>query len=121
MILALVATLALLGILSWGAYVVYHWRAAAMQNESRGRTMEATEGILTDGARSDAARTSEENRVALGRENYDRTMDEAEKKDEATRDWRNAPVPDSVRRAARERRLARERSAGVDGKSDEGR
>jgi hypothetical protein len=121
MLLALLAALVLLGLMSLGGYQVFQWRAAAMQNEARGRTMTATEGILSDAAKSDADRTGVENRVASGRAQYDKTMSEAENNDEATHDWRNAPVPDSVRRAAHERRLTRERSASDGGKSGEGR
>lgn len=111
MIASLIATVAMVLLVVWGGFTVYKWRQGAMQNEARGRTMTATEGLIQDGSQADAGRRGQEATVTGARFTYDTTMTEAENNDEATRNWRNAPVPDSVRRAAKARRLARERSA----------
>lgn len=90
-------------------------RNRAAVGDQRGTKIEATAGTIADGAQADTRRAERDTGTAQGAQQFTITMQEAERNEPATRNRADTPVPDSVRDAFRARRLARERSAGVQG------
>lgn len=95
--------------LLWGYNTVMDWREAAQVNEQRGAKIEATDGIITDGAKADADRNDDNNAVNTGRDTYNTAKEEAKRNEPETAVRADRTVPASVRNAFRARRLARER------------
>lgn len=88
---------------------VLDWKEGAEANEVAGRTMKATSGILNDGQKSSEDRNNVDTGVLAGRHNYNETYEEANRNEPETAARSDRAVPDSVRNAFRERRIARER------------
>ena len=95
-------------------------REAAAQGELDKGKLETTEGVLQDSDAADEERGQFDNVVGSARNTYNNRIEEAERHEPETRNRADRAVPDSVRRAYRERRLARERLVG-DGVGDEAR
>lgn len=89
---------------------VLDWKEGAEQNEARGRTMEATSGIINDGVRADEDRSVTDDAIADGRDTFNTTTQRDRNNEPQTASRDSAAVPASRLRAFRERRLARERS-----------
>ena len=96
------------GILFAGQKVL-DWKQAASSNEQRGRTMEATSGITSDGAKADEDRAQADAGIASGRDNFNNATDEDRRNEPETAVRDDRAVPSSRLRAFRDRRLARER------------
>lgn len=110
MILAIVAAILMAAAISWGTNDLITLRHAAEQNEQRGGVMVATQGGLADTARIDQEQEAFNAGVLAGRDAFKQSKQEAQRHDPATATRAVAAVPDSLRNAYRERRLARERS-----------
>lgn len=110
LILALVLGAA---ILAFGLWINNLQNKAALADQ-RGKVIEATVGVTEDGAKDDAQRAKVETGVTTGREEFKATTEKAKRDEPATAARADRPVPASVRNAYRARRLARERSAGIE-------
>ena len=100
----------LLGVgLLFAGQKVLDWKAAADQNEARGRTLESTSGITADGAKADEDRDKTDAGVAAGRDDFNNSTEEDRRNEPETAVRDTGNVPASRMRAFRERRLARER------------
>ena len=95
--------------LLWGYNTVMDWREAAQVGEQRGAKIEATDGIINDGAQADADRTDTDTAIGTGRDVYHTAKEEAKRNEPETAERADRNVPSSVRNAFRSRRLARER------------
>lgn len=109
LILALIIGAAVL----FGVQKVLDWREAAQQNEQRGRTITATSGIINDGSKADADRTTTDTGISQGRQEFHDNQQEAKRNEPETAARADRAVPASVRNNFRARRLARERSGCV--------
>lgn len=95
---------------------------AAAQNEQRGQVLTNTSQGVADGVDIDDFKAGVETGLAAGKEAFQTSKREAIRNEPETAARADRPVPDSVRRAYRERRLARERlgcAAGECGKDDQ--
>ena len=95
--------------LLFGAQTVLDWKQAAQQNEQRGRTMEATSGIVKDDSKNEAQRLVIDVGLLEGRARFNQQLEEDNRNEPETAARGTRNVPDSRLRAFRERRLARER------------
>lgn len=100
-------------LLLYGAQKVLSWKEAAEQNETRGRTLQSTSGILGDGKKADEDRAQVDTGVTAGKQQFDNDYKEAKANEPATAARADRLVPKRVRDAYRTRRLARERSGCV--------
>jgi hypothetical protein len=110
MIMALVATLICAVLISVGTQHYLNLREAAAQNEVRGRTMQATSGIIADTNVAREQRVKVDVGVSDARAAYQTQLEQAKRNEPTLRDRDDRPVPDSLRELAHKRRLARERS-----------
>jgi len=93
----------------YGAQTVFDWKEAAAENERRGRTMEATSGIIKDDGKNEAQRLVIDVGLLEARARFNQQLEEDNRNEPETAARGARPVPDSRLRAFRERRLARER------------
>ena len=105
----LIIAVAVGALLLFAGNKVLEWKAGAEQNESRGRTMEATSGITADGAKADADRGKTDAGLSAGRDTFNNATEEDRRNEPETAARDDRGVPASRLRAFRERRLARER------------
>jgi len=91
----------------------------AAVGEQRGTKIETTAGTVADGVQADARRAERDTGTTQAATVFERTIVEVEREPTA-RDRADTPVPDRVRDAFRERRLARERSARLQGADAQG-
>ena len=110
---ALACTVIMAILLTLGGQTVLEWREAAHQNAQRGTTMNTTAGVLADNAAAREDTKRDEANTESARVIYHEKVIEVVRNEPATADWRDLPVPDSMRALARERRLARDRSGRV--------
>lgn len=82
---------------------------AAGQNEQRGAVIENTSAGIADGVEIDMERARLDALMASNRDDFQRAKTEAKRNEPETATRATRAVPDSVRAAFRERRLARER------------
>lgn len=82
---------------------------AAEQNEQRAGVLANASAGIEDGVDIDAFLSSNQVVIGTGRNNFQRAKQEAIRNEPETADRADRAVPDSVRRAYRERRIARER------------
>lgn len=82
---------------------------AAAQNELRGGVLESASAGVEEGQRIDDHQAEIDSGLAQGRERFNNVISEAETHEPQTASRAATRVPDSVRNAYRERRLARER------------
>ena len=114
-------TIKLLIAIAIGAAILYgiqyigSLQQKAAVGEQRGAVIETTSGVLEDGRQSEQQRVRVEVDVTAAREQFQRDIEEARNNEPETRSNADVRNPDSVLRAARARRLARERSAGDQG------
>ena len=108
--LKLVVCLLLGGLIITGWNKVIEWKTAADLSEQQTRTAGTTIGILGDNSRSAAESQADQNQLSQGVQQFTITIEEGQRNDPEARARADRPVPDSVRNAFRERRLARERS-----------
>lgn len=104
----------------WAGQKIMSWRDAAQVNEQRGAKIEATTGIVNDSAKADENRATVDTDIATARDTFTRDTTEARRHEPATADRATRPVPDSLRRAYRARRLARQRSGCIGDECGEG-
>lgn len=90
---------------------VMDWREGAIQNEQRGRTMEAASGTIADGTASGQARRDADTGTAQARDEFENTTEEDRQREPETATRDSGRVPTSRLRAFEQRRLARERLA----------
>lgn len=107
---ALVLTVVIAVGLSLGVSHYLGLRKAAAQNEQRGQVIQTTSGQNADNDTVATQAREENTHVASGREEFKITIEEAKRNEPATANRATNSVPDSVRNAYRQRRLARERS-----------
>jgi hypothetical protein len=82
---------------------------AAQQNEQRGSVLETTSAGVADTVDIDKALAENRAALAANRNAFQKALQEAKRNEPETAARAVLPVPDSVRTAYRERRLARER------------
>jgi hypothetical protein len=82
---------------------------AAAQNEGRGLVLENTSAGVADGVDNDQAQAQVDTGLAQGRDTFKTSINEAKRHDPETANRADRVVPERVRNAYRERRLARER------------
>jgi len=111
---AIIATVVITALASYGVSEVNDLRRAAAKSELQDSKAVTTEGILQDAEVAQQGTQRVEIRVSDGRSAYHVAEQEAIKNEPDTRNWRDEPTRSSLRNAARERRLARERSSGVE-------
>jgi hypothetical protein len=92
----------------YGAQTVFSWKEAAEQNERRGRTLEATSGIIKDESKNEEQRLVIDTGLLEGRARFNQQLEDDNNEPKIAARGSSA-VPDSRLRAFRERRLARER------------
>lgn len=109
-IVALIATVVVAVLLSFGVNHYVGLRNAAAQNESRGQVIATTSEQNKDNDTVAEQAREENTHVATAREEFKVTIQEAKRNEPATATRATNAVPDSVRNAYRQRRLARERS-----------
>ena len=112
----LVIAIALGAAVLWFGLWINNLKDQAKQGAQRGQVIETTAGITKDGQQSDAQRVKVEVDVTAAREQFNRELEEARRNEPETRSNADAHNPDSVLRAARARRLARERSVDAESK-----
>lgn len=100
---------AVIGLGVFGISRVKSWYDGSQQNEQRGRTMEATSGIIEDGTKADAERGERDTGLQQAREDFQRQYQEDKRNDKDTSVHSSGIVPQRVRDNFRARRLARER------------
>lgn len=109
---AIIATVVITLLVSYGINEFNDLRRAAAKSELQDSKAVTTEGILQDAGVAQQETQKVEIRVSDGRSAYHAAEQEAIKNEPDTRNWRDEPTRSSLRNAARERRLARERSSG---------
>lgn len=109
-IIGLIVTLLIAVGLTIGGQKVLSWREGALQNETKKETLKAASGIIEDGAKADKQRATVDQAVGEGRGQFIYDYQGAMRNEPETAARADRPVPDSVRKAFRARRLARERS-----------
>lgn len=109
-VVSLIVTVLLTVAMVIGGQQILAWKRGAEKAEAQTHTMEATSAIIGSGVKSDADRTTTDTRVVQGRAQYQSSYSEAEANEPVVANRASRPVPDRVRNAFRERRLARERS-----------
>lgn len=97
------------GAILWMGQTVMSWKEAHDLSKQQTRTAEATSGILKDEEVSTKEQDKQGTVLTEGREQFNARTEEANKNDPTAAERSVRPVPDSLRRAYRERRLARER------------
>jgi hypothetical protein len=117
LIVAVVVALVLGVLISLGANHYMTLRSKAAQSELQGDKIEATDGIIKDGEAVDRAQQRVEIAITDGRARYTEGYEREKANDPEFARRASAPVDQRVRDAARERRLARERSARDDARS----
>lgn len=85
-------------------------RKASAQNEIRQGVLTATTAGVEVGVNNQREQDDIDSAIAKGARDFTITLQEAKRNDPTTADRAVRPVPDSVRNAYRQRRLARERS-----------
>lgn len=96
----------------YGIQYIGRLQEQAAVGQQRGAVIETTSGVIKDGQQSEQQRVKVEVDVTAAREQFQRDIQEARNNEPETRSNADVRNPDSVLRAARARRLARERSAG---------
>lgn len=112
---AIVAAILLTVLVMVGIGEFNSMRSAAAKSELQDTKAETTQGILNDASAIQAKTQRVEVVVSNARDSYNRAEQEAIDNEPDTRDWSAQPTRDSLRNAARARRLARERSAELAG------
>lgn len=97
------------GAILWVGQIVMGWKEAHDLSKQQMRTAEATSGILKDEKASMEEQDKQSSVLIAGRERFTARTEEAKQNDPTVAERANRPVPDSLRRAYRERRLSRER------------
>ena len=108
-IIALLVTVAISVALTFATSHYIKLRDAAAQGELDKGKLETTTGVIADSDEADEDRDRTDAVVSDARGTYNTRIEEAERNEPQTRNRADRAVPDSVRRAYRERRLARER------------
>lgn len=109
---AILATVVITALASYGISEFNDLRRAAAKSELQDTKAVTTEGIIKDAGVAQQETQRVEIRVSDGRSAYHAAEQEAIKNEPDTRNWRDEPTRNSLRNAARERRLSRERSSG---------
>lgn len=108
-IIGLVVTILITIALVVGGQTVMNWKEGYDQNHLKEGTLQSASGIIADGSKADADRSNVDQSIGQGRQQFQEDYDGAMTHEPETAARADRPVPDSVRRAFRERRLARER------------
>lgn len=111
---AVIATVVLTLLVSYGISEFNDMRRAAAKSELQDTKAVTTEGIIADAGKAQQDTVKVEIDVSDARSAYTAAEQEATNNEPDTRDWRAQPTRDSLRDAARARRLARERSSGAE-------
>jgi hypothetical protein len=109
-IIGLIVTILITVALILGSQTVISWKEGYDQNQINTGKLESTSGIIDDGAKADENRAEVDQTVAQGRDQFNQDYEGAMRNEPETAARADRPVPDSVRKAFRERRIARERS-----------
>jgi len=107
--LKFLAALLIGGAILWVGQTVMSWKEAHDLSKQQTRTAEATSGILKDEQASIKEQDKQGSVLNAGRERFTARIEEANQNDPIFAERSVRPVPDSLRRAYRERRLARDR------------
>jgi hypothetical protein len=119
--LALAAAIVIAVLLSYGAQHYIGLQRAAAQNEVRGGVMTSTADGIERSGEIDQAQQAYNQGLAQARSEFERSLQEASRNEPSTRINADSANPDSVRAAARARRLARERLGCAGQQCEEGR
>lgn len=101
-------------LIMWGIGYVSNLQTQAAIGAQRGAVAVTAQGITEDGAKDDTARGAVDTAVTTGRETFRATIEEAKRNEPEIVARADRAVPASVRGAYRQRRLARERSVGIE-------
>ena len=105
----------LFGLAVLGVKHVKNWYDLKGVAETATAIGQASSGIIEDSAKADEDRSNVDYAVGQGRDAFRQSYQGAEANEPEVADHASRAVPLSVRRAFRERRLARERSGCVEG------
>lgn len=108
---AIAVAIVLTILVMWGIGEFNTMRNAAAKSELQDTKAETAQGITQDAGKAQAATGKVEIVVTDARSAYNAAEQEALNNEPDTRDWHSQPTRDSLRNAARKRRLARERSS----------
>jgi hypothetical protein len=120
LIVALIASIVLALLVTFGVNHYTNLREAAARGEQRGEVITNTSRAIGDVQQTTQQRDRVEVVVSDARNTYNTQKQEDERREPTLRDRSDTAVPDSVRERARQRRLARERSGLADpGRADQ--
>lgn len=88
---------------------IMSWKQGYELSQQQTETAKATSGILKDSQQSAKEQEKQSSAIDTGREAFNNKTEEDRRNDPTVAERANRPVPDSLRRAYRERRLARDR------------
>lgn len=107
------------GVIAGGIVLAYNHYQAIKAEAQAGRqhktVLGTASGVVTDGAAADRSSAAVDQAVAGAADAFANAIEEAKRNEPETARRADGLVPDSVRNAYRERRLARERSGCVSG------
>lgn len=109
-IIGLIVTILITVGLIIGGQTVMSWKKGYEQNQINTGKLESTSGIISDGAKADEDRSDVDQTVDQARDQFNDNYRGAMQNEPETAARADRPVPDSVRDAFRQRRIARERS-----------